>query len=539
MIFLRIVFDFLVIWGNLKTYLEDKQKELAEINIVTTYGSVEGYTSNEWHLTNRGSGTYEQGLDMCKSHREEIFQVEIDMQISDIFQKMDLSEIWTGLYQSKANQVVDRDGFAPVSLLSDGTLIDISNILVAKIDTQTHATLKWIKDSNTFSYEPVLNSETKTIICKKNLSFPRTRQNLDSLEKFRLDMTGLIKTELAKLEYEKGVFDNVWESIPQFDEGSNVFLPADGSGAQSINLEETTKELKTEIETLGAALSADLKTFGTEVDVVVYSMKMNRWIGLIQDMKNRVTDPVFFPTKMLTRNMAVEKQFDSSNYKTTLIRIDNSELRVRFSKDFTQSIKSSLNRLDWQTVFTKEYFKHQIELLSHRNFFYPSLYDIIYGLTSLTVFLASCVNFCFSYRGIRRIKKTQQKQDIRLFKIREREIIRNQERRERYGEEDGSPDPLMASAPEPEPIREVPNIIPPMYSRPDAMIIDIRDYPSNLPPRPELGARPKTKAKKQKRNRNRNRNRPDPPEVLVRAARRSNTEEPLFEADSFLSIENF
>jgi hypothetical protein len=251
---------------------------------------------------------------------------------------------------------------------------------------------------------------------------------------------------------------------------------------------------------------------------MAYSLKFRRWISLIQEMKKKATDPVYFPAKMLTKRLAVEKQFDSANYRTAMIRIDNSELRIRFAKDFAPPVKSSLNKTDWQTVFTKDYWDNQIEKLANRHFFIPSIFDIVFGLTSIAMFLGSCLNFCLNRRSLKKLKKVQQKQDIRLFKIRERENIRNMERRDRSA----SPEPLL---PPPPTIIETRPIIEPMYSRPGATIVDI-GYPTTLPPQP-----------RRKRNRNRRKNRPDPPAVLARAVQRSNTEEPLYRSQSYFSLD--
>jgi hypothetical protein len=93
MILLRIIFDFWMIWDFTKGQYQDQQKNLKEINVPTVYGVSEGYAAKGWWLVKRETGTYEQGLEMCKANREELFQVEADMDLSDIFEKMDLENV--------------------------------------------------------------------------------------------------------------------------------------------------------------------------------------------------------------------------------------------------------------------------------------------------------------------------------------------------------------------------------------------------------------------------------------------------------------
>jgi hypothetical protein len=228
--------------------------------------------------------------------------------------------------------------------------------------------------------------------------------------------------------------------------------------------------------------------------------------------------------KLYSKGDSDEKQFDSANYRATLVRIDDSEIRIRFARDFSLPVKSSLNTSDWQTVFTKGYWENEKEKLINRQFFLPSLYDIVFSFFSVTTLIVSCVNFCFSQRNVRKLKKTQKTQDLRIFKLRTREQMREQQQTSSVRAE--SPEPELDPEPEPE-IRETREfVISPMYSRPvpQSQIIDI--YPTTV-------ARPK-KAKKNNRNRTK-KSRPMPPPGMPKPPR-SATQEPLYEAESLLSL---
>jgi hypothetical protein len=161
MILLRIIFHFWMIWEFTKGQYKDQQKNLKEINVPTVYGVPEGYAAKGWLLIKRDTGTYEEGLEMCKANREELFQVELDMDLPDIFEKMDLENVWTSLFKSKSNQITDRDGFAPVTILASELLINNSQIPDSAIDTTKHVVLQWTKETNLFHYVPVANTEKK------------------------------------------------------------------------------------------------------------------------------------------------------------------------------------------------------------------------------------------------------------------------------------------------------------------------------------------------------------------------------------------
>jgi hypothetical protein len=225
--------------------------------------------------------------------------------------------------------------------------------------------------------------------------------------------------------------------------------------------------------------------------------------------------------KLYAKEASDEKQFDPANYRTTLVRIDESEIRIRFAKDFSLPVKSSLNTSDWQTVFTKGYWENEKEKLINRQFFLPSLYDIIFSFFSVTTLIVSCINFCISQRNVRKLKKTQKTQDLRIFKLRTREQMREQQQTSS----------VRAESPEPEPTPEIREtrefVISPMYSRPvpQSQIIDV--YPTTV-------ARPK-KTKRNNRDKKSKKSRPMPPPGMPKPPR-SSTQEPLYEAESLLSL---
>jgi hypothetical protein len=447
------------------------------------------------------------------------------MNLTEIFEKLELTEIWTAIHKSKSEKVVDKYNFAPLSILGDLS-IDITRIPDVAVSTETHVTLKWDKTANAFSYEPNSNSENKSIVCKSNLSFPYRKKDLNSLQTFWKTIKRDLKNINETLDYEKELALNYWNMLPKFETGSNVFLQKPPSDEKIVDINFLSLDLQNEIRSLGIELSLDWKTFRTEIDVATYEQKFELWKNKIWSLRNRITDPIFHPMKLYSKGDSDEKQFDSANYRATLVRIEDSEIRIRFARDFSLPVKSSLNTSDWQTVFTKGYWENEKEKLINRQFFLPSLYDIVFSLFSVTTLVVSCINFCFSQRNVRKLKKTQKTQDLRIFKLRTREQMREQQQTSSIRVE--SPDPEPTPDPEPEPeIRETREfVISPMYSRPvpQSQIIDI--YPTTV-------ARPK-QAKRNNRNRSK-KSRPMPPPGMPKPPR-SATQEPLYEAESLLSL---
>jgi hypothetical protein len=118
-----------------------------------------------------------------------------------------------------------------------------------------------------------------------------------------------------------------------------------------------------------------------------------------------------------------------------------------------------------------------------------------------------------------KIRKTQrtQNQNLRVFQMREQ--LRESERRNRTSSPD--PQPLLDQT---QIIRETrPMVIPPMYSQPNTTIVDVADYPTTL--------------QKKKRNRKNRKPRPKPVPGMPRPTR-TTTQEPLYLADSFLSLDD-
>jgi hypothetical protein len=523
MIFLKVLVNFVAIWELISNQINEQKRGLEAIDLDTEYKTAEGYAFSDWQIVARGTGSYQAALEQCKSFREELFQVEQDMNLTEIFETIEQTEIWTAIHKSKSDKVVDKYNFAPLSILGDVS-IDITKIPDVAVSTETHVTLKWDKTANAFSYEPHSNSESKSIVCKSNLSFPYRKKDLSSLQTFWKTMKRDLKSVNETLEYEKELSLNYWNMLPKFETGSNVFLHKPPYDEKIVDVNFLSLDLQNEIQSLGMELKNDWKTFRTEIDVTTYGQKFELWKNKIWSLRNRIMDPVFHPMKLYSKEDSDEKQFDSANYRTTLVRIDESEVRIRFAKDFSLPVKSSLNTSDWQTVFTKGYWENEKEKLITRHFFLPSIYDFVFSFFSVTTLIVSCVNFCFSQRNVRKLKKTQKTQDLRIFKLRTREHMREQQQTSSVRAE--SPEPELEPAPEPE-IRETREfVISPMYSRPvpQSQIIDI--YPTTV-------ARPK-KVKKNNKNRSK-KSRPMPPPGMPKPPR-SATQEPLYEAESLLSL---
>jgi hypothetical protein len=266
-------------------------------------------------------------------------------------------------------------------------------------------------------------------------------------------------------------------------------------------------------------LKNEAKTFKTELDLFVYQTKFEKWNLLIENIKQRVTDPFFYPSSNFPGSTLGTRTFDSSNYRASIVRIGDTEIRIQFAKDFSQSVTSSLNSSDWQTVFTREYWNNHVTKLTERHFFTPSLYDIINSIFGSVMLIWTCVNFFMSRTKMHKIRKTQrtQNQNLRVFQMREQ--LRESERRNRTSSPD--PQPLLDQT---QIIRETrPMVIPPMYSQPNTTIVDVADYPTTL--------------QKKKRNRKNRKPRPKPVPGMPRPTR-TTTQEPLYLADSFLSLDD-
>jgi hypothetical protein len=523
MIFLRILLDFVTIWLTLKNEIEVHENFLTTLEVNSTYGKTGGYVSGTWFVTNRGNGTYEEALELCKAFREEVFQVEKGMNLPDLFSAMGSNEVWTSIHKNKASKVVDKDGFAPISLVSDSVVIDLTKIPDAVVNVDNHVALKWDPTDSKFSYEPHSNTEKKSIVCKSNLSFPQREGDLKGLGTLANEMLGLVKIQKEKLEYERIRFEKLQEALPKLEEGSKVFLPKGESGSNVIDLNPKMTELTGKLNAITLEMKNESKTLKTELDLFVYQTKFERWNLLIENIKQRVTDPLFYPSSYFPGSTLGTKIFDSSNYKASIVRIGDAEVRIQFAKDFSQSVTSSLNSSDWQTVFTREYWNNHVTKLTERHFFTPSLYDIINSIFGSVMLIWTCVNFFMSKTKMHKIRKTQrtQNQNLRVFQMREqlRESCQSCERRNRTSSPD--PQPLLDQT---QVIRETrPMVIPPMYSQPNATIVDVADYPTTL--------------QKKKRNRKNRKPRPKPVPGMPRPTR-TTTQEPLYLADSFLSLDD-
>jgi hypothetical protein len=160
--------------------------------------------------------SHEAGLTFCKGLRYDIYTVYQDHNVEEIMAHFSVEDVWTGIKINKAaNKMTDLEGYAPVTQ-TNTQAIDRTSLVIEEIPTTHHVYLQKT-ETGTFQYKSSLSTENRSVLCVKQLDFPKREQDLQAMESYRTSMKQLLSNKKAILNAKKTKLNSVLSTLPVFD----------------------------------------------------------------------------------------------------------------------------------------------------------------------------------------------------------------------------------------------------------------------------------------------------------------------------------
>ena len=190
MLFL-VILDYLATLNSIVTYLTDFRLKVVSIPYRTIY-TVEGLRVNdEQYIASIEPMSYTDSIAFCRSKTASPFVIKQHLSLKDLFEKLQVQEIWTSIHKHQAlGTLTDLDGYPP-ELETDLEEISIVNVTLATmIDTTFRVTLL---KNKIFGLQTTLFSAKKQVICQRWLGFPFRGKDLEKLEILSQTMGSLVQ----------------------------------------------------------------------------------------------------------------------------------------------------------------------------------------------------------------------------------------------------------------------------------------------------------------------------------------------------------
>jgi len=310
MILVQIIFRFPVFITLVKLLLDRQQQQFSEMNFETLYPinetTAEKYVRGTDDLFFKANEQYNfnDAWEYCNNAKAQMYIVSPDQDLKDMFKALTLTETWTGLEINENREVV-VEGLSQPPFFSTKYQPEITIDTVT--DVQHKVTLK--KDGiDKFKYTGVDKTELKEVVCVKNLSYPKGKRAIMSLQEVQktiVEMFVILKQKVTSFEQK---INSVLSTITRYDENDPELVNPD----YIIQLGEAHKTHLRQIDARLHAIFEKFKNLDTDLAIPAYLFSINNHLRDIEHLLEMVYD-IYLRPKVNLPTSAINQIFANRN----------------------------------------------------------------------------------------------------------------------------------------------------------------------------------------------------------------------------------
>jgi hypothetical protein len=290
----QVTLDIILALNNLFAVYNNAYHSFSALDITLTYAdSEQRYQTEKFYVIKKETpANYADAQSFCSEKRAELYTVQNDQKILDLFQKLQIDAVWTQIYRSlDRNALVDDSYFKPIIRTLDAN-IGISEVRLENMDKSHILTLSRI--GNRFEYVVTSKSELRNVLCLQSIEFPKKVEDKKGLDRIKVTFIDRIQERIYRLKGWKSYTHNRLPLIiPMKTHLTDVPTENKLDLMQKINTAtDQIKNIPTEMETI-------FKNIKIELDVQVLQNIFEDFItktdGILDEIMKILIEPLRVP----------------------------------------------------------------------------------------------------------------------------------------------------------------------------------------------------------------------------------------------------
>jgi len=289
-----ITLDLILALNNLFAVYNGAFHSLTALDMSQIYSDTDSrYQTDKFYVIKKEApANYADAQGFCSSQRAEIFTVQADQKILDMFQNLGIDSSWTQIYRSlDRNALVDDDYFQPIIRTLDAN-IGMSEVRLDNMDKNHVLTLSRI--GNRFEYVVTAKSELREVLCLKSIEFPKKSNEKKALSKVKDTFINRLGERIYMVRSWKTFTHNKLKMLPSLLTHLTDILPENNLDImQKVNMKtDAIKNIPSDIENA-------FKNIKFEMDVHVLQNLFEDFItktdGILEEIMEILVDPLKVP----------------------------------------------------------------------------------------------------------------------------------------------------------------------------------------------------------------------------------------------------
>jgi len=290
----QVSLDIILALNNLFAVYNNAFHSFSALDISLTYAdSEQRYQTDRFYVIKKDTpANYADAQSFCSGQRTELFTVQNDQKILDLFQKLQIEAAWTQIYKSLDRNALVDDSYYPPLIRTLDANIGMSEVRLDNMDKSHILTLSRI--GNRFEYVVTSKSELREVLCLKGIEFPKKVEDKKGLERIKITFIDRIQERIFKLRGWKSYTHNRLQLLTTLKTHlTEISTENKLDLMQKINTAtDQIKNIPTEMETI-------FKNIKIELDVQILQNIFEDFItktdGILDEIMKILIDPLRVP----------------------------------------------------------------------------------------------------------------------------------------------------------------------------------------------------------------------------------------------------
>lgn len=275
------------LFTSLLAALSIYKEGLSKFNLELTYGSSKLQVGEFFVSDSVMEGSFEQAENSCFRQRGHLFYVLDGMNLTDIFEKIELSSIWVNIRKNEGERLYfDYDELPPLTK-TEYNRIDASLLTDSEFTGQKAVILENTQGS--FQYKLVSATEPHRSLCMIRVKFPRKMETQKILLSFQEQFLDQLK------DIEKSIFsasrmaNNSMYVTPELP--SNFIL----SNARQVPFESEILEKIQKFTRDSSRVVDRLRKIKEPENIIQIIFEHNSLLSTLQNLEGEILEPLYKP----------------------------------------------------------------------------------------------------------------------------------------------------------------------------------------------------------------------------------------------------
>jgi len=311
MYIIQVTFRLVAYISLIRSLINKNQDRINDLNFENVYNASTklghvSYRSNQYLLFKlENAYNFNDAWSTCTSLFAAMYSVEEDDNLDEIFSNLAISETWSS-YEVDQGQIRAEGTLYPPKL---STLYQSEIEMKEIINSEDKIVLK--KLDNKYAYFPEPKTSLKTSLCKRNLSYPRTKLAIKSLNNAKQSILYMLaKAEAELIDFEKKMA-SIYAFYPRIPDNKPFSIRPD----QFVTLGQAQK---TDVQIIGRILDkaySDLLKLDNEWDLPIiinnYQTQLDSLVFLLHKVKDYFVNPlIHVPSTVLSTHVNPKEDFE-------------------------------------------------------------------------------------------------------------------------------------------------------------------------------------------------------------------------------------